>query len=104
MSNGNSDLYGIAEIFCFFGGSPADKAHMLRVFSELCRSLHISQRQYVTKVMLMVRMGIGELHDVGFLDFYYLRGSFGLISGHFKSPMFPGVRHDRYTTIWLHKI
>ena len=68
-----SDLQWVAEIFCVFGTPPAKKTDVLRIFGELCGRSHISERNYVTEVILMVRVSVGKLHNAYLGDFHYGR-------------------------------
>jgi hypothetical protein len=80
-----SDLQWVAEIFGVFGGPSAKKTDMLRIFGELCGSSHISERNDVTEVILMVRVGIGKLHN-GYFGSLHCWRSFVFCS-HFGSPI-----------------
>ena len=68
-----SDLQWVAEIFRVLGGPSAKKADILRIFGELCGRSHISERNNVTEVILMVWVGIGKLHNAYFCSFHYRR-------------------------------
>ncbi len=68
-----SDLHWVAEIFRVFGGPSAKKTYILRIFGELCGRSHIPERNYVTEVILMIRVGIGKLHNAYLGYFHYGR-------------------------------
>ena len=68
-----SDLQWVAEIFRVFGSPSAKKTYMLRIFGELCGRSHIPERNDVTEVILMVRVGIGKLHHAYLGSFHYGR-------------------------------
>ena len=77
-----SDLQWVAEIFRIFGGPSAKKTYILRIFGELCGRSHIPYRNYVTEVILMIRVGIGKLHNAYLGDFHDWR-SFCMFFSHF---------------------
>jgi hypothetical protein len=77
-----SNFYRVTEILPILSGSSTDKAYLLGIFGKLCRSSHIPQRNYVTEMVFMIRVGVSQLHDVCFAYLDCLRGIFKFFCSH----------------------